>query len=239
MEQVGDEISIYCNVCAGERDHEVLFSVERRWDEEPDDETSYGYLEVEQCLVAACCGCKHRTFLTRWWNGPEKAITQYPPKTVRRKPHWSVNLFFSNIADPTKIELLDEIYAALGAECLRLAVMGIRALLEHIMIEQVGDEGGFDEKLNAFEKKGCISTVQRAALAPIIQAGHASMHRAYKPPLDDVMFCLDVVENVIASIYVHPNRSIQMKVPQRPPRRKKSAVAKETSVGLPPKQSAA
>jgi hypothetical protein len=210
MEKQGDEIKAYCNVCAGERDHEVLFAVMREWHE---DDGSYD--EFEQCLVAACCGCKHRIFLKRWQNSPQVEVTQYPPKTIRKTPDWLFNLFLSNTANSTKNELITEIYAALGANCTRLAVLGIRALLEHIMIEKIGDQGSFENNLAAFQADGFISSVQQSAMSPVIQAGHASMHRAYNPPLDDVMHCLDVTENLILAIYIHPNRSAQMYIPER------------------------
>lgn len=231
MEQPGDRIKAHCNLCAGERMHNVLYSVQRTWHDE-DDESGYTYDEVEQCVVAACCGCDHRTFLIRWWNsGTDPVITQYPPKTVRSKPDWYYQLSWVKLADLgklpdlTKRELLGEIYSALGAGSTRLALMGIRALLEHIMIEQVGDQGSFAQNLAAFEKKGCISSLQRASLSRIIDAGHASMHRAYKPSIEDVMFCLDVTELLIASIYIHPARSQQMAVPQK---QKKAKAPPET-----------
>lgn len=96
------------------------------------------------------------------------------------------------------------------------------------MIEQVGDRGTFVNNLVAFQSEGCISEHQRAALSRIIDAGHASMHRAYKPRLDDVMFCLDVTELIIASIYIHPSRSRQMAVPERAPKQKKPKSPPET-----------
>jgi hypothetical protein len=233
MEQPGDRIEAYCNVCAGDRTHQVLFSNQQEWHE--DEEDGWPYTEVSQYIVASCCGCHHRTFLNRWWNGgTDKIVTQYPPKTVRKKPDWYFQLSWMRLADIgktpdlSKSELLTEIYSALGAGSTRLALMGIRALLEHIMIEQVGDHGTFEENLAAFEAKGCISSRQRESLSRIVDAGHASIHRAYKPPLEDVMFCLDVAELLIASIYIHPARSQRMSVPERPQRLKKSKAPPDT-----------
>jgi hypothetical protein len=222
MEEAGDRTQAHCNLCAGERMHDVLYSVQRDWHDEEDPDSGYTYEEVEQCILAACCGCGHRTLLIRWWNsGTEPVVTQYPPETVRGKPDWYYQISWvrprdlDKVPDQTKRELLGEIYSALGAGSTRLALMGIRALLEHIMIEQVGDCGTFAKNLAAFENQGCISSHQRASLSRIIEAGHASMHRAYKPRLEDVMFCLDVTELLIASIYIHPARSQQMAVPQK------------------------
>jgi len=237
MEQPGDRIEAYCNTCAGERTHEVLFSDQQHWHEEHE---HYEYDEVSQNLIAACCGCHHRTFINRWWNSSEnKDITQYPPKTVRKKPDWLYNLAwmtataFGEPSNVTKSELLTEIYSALGASSTRLALMGIRALLEHVMIEQVGDHGRFAENLSAFEAKGCISSLQRESLSRIIDAGHASIHRAYKPPLEDVMFCLDVTELLIAAIYIHPARSQRMSVPEKPTKKAKPARASSDTTVYP------
>jgi hypothetical protein len=218
MEKPGDQITAYCNLCTGERAHKVLFSEQREWHD--DDDGYVSYHEVSQSIVAACCGCEYRTFLTRWWNSSEVFVTQYPPKTLRRKPDWGFNSFTFSIADATKSELLNEVYSALGAGCPRLAVMGVRALLEHIMIEKVGDQHGFAKNLSAFTEQGFISKLQGETLSRVLEAGHASIHRAYKPELEDVLFCLDVTELLIASIYIHPTRSARMNLPVRAPRTK-------------------
>jgi hypothetical protein len=46
------------------------------------------------------------------------------------------------------------------------------------------------------------------------------------------MFCLDVTELIIASIYIHPARSQQMSVPEKPQRPKKAKTPPETAGDL-------
>lgn len=58
-----------------------------------------------------------------------------------------------------------------------LAVMGIRALLEAVMISKAGDHGTFSENIAEFEKLGYVSKLQRARLETILEAGHATIHR--------------------------------------------------------------
>jgi hypothetical protein len=100
--------------------------------------------------------------------------------------------------------------------------MGIRALLEQVMISKVGDGGSFQEQLEAFEKAGYISFIQRDAMKATLEVGHAAMHRAYTPTEEDVKVALDIVEGVMAPLYHHRAQAEKMadRVPPRPPRRK-------------------
>ena len=59
--------------------------------------------------------------------------------------------------------------------------MGIRALLEQVMIAKVGDIRGFNKKLDAFQEAGFISSLQRDAMRATLDVGDAAMHRAFKP----------------------------------------------------------
>ena len=113
--------------------------------------------------------------------------------------------------------LLKEIYAAVAGGQRRLAAMGIRALLEQVMILKVGDIGGFDKKLDGFQDKGFISLVQRDAMRTTLDLGDAAMHRAFAPEWDDLNTALDIAEGVMAAIYGHPPASAKLgdRVPQR------------------------
>ena len=116
--------------------------------------------------------------------------------------------------------LLHEIYQAVHGGQYRLAAMGIRALLEQIMVSKVGDLGSFEKQLDAFQKAGYISLVQRDAMQATLHVGHAAMHRAFRPTEEDVKLALDVVEGVMAPLYSHLNKAEKMadRVPPRPPR---------------------
>jgi len=118
-------------------------------------------------------------------------------------------------------DCIKEIYIALRNQSLRLAVMGIRALLEQIMIDKVGDQGSFKENLDAFEEKGFVSKSQRVILEPVLEAGHATMHRAFKPTKADIGTLMDITENIIESIYINEHRA--SKLSKRVPKRSRKA----------------
>ena len=111
--------------------------------------------------------------------------------------------------------LFDEVYEAVRGGQHRLAVMGIRAILENVMVANVGDQGSFAANLDAFSKGGYISLVQRDAMADILDAGHAAMHRSYKPSVADLNTALDIAEGIVSAIYVHAEKakSVASRVP--------------------------
>jgi hypothetical protein len=109
---------------------------------------------------------------------------------------------------------------ALQNDSLRLAAMGIRALLEHVMVEKVGDQGSFKNNLDAFESQGFISKSQRMVMEPVLEAGHATMHRSFKPTQSHLVALIDITENIIESIYINQLRALEISKTV-PPRAKK------------------
>jgi hypothetical protein len=146
----------------------------------------------------------------------------YPSPVSRKEPDWLLFLIVGHKKeDATLGSLLHEIYQAVHGGQYRLAAMGIRALLEQIMVSKVGDLGSFEKQLDAFEKAGYISFIQRDAMKATLEVGHAAMHRAYNPTEEDVKLALDIVEGVMAPLYHHPSKLEKMadRVPPRPLRK--------------------
>ena len=180
-----DIVKAHCNKCNGERRQEVLHSVKSRWE---DDDAGVDGEDIYEMIK--CCGCEDISLRHSSWfsedvdnyGDPQINIRYYPPATFRQQPRWLPELYLAiPAADRSVQDLLQEIYVALQNGSLRLATMGIRALLEHVMVEKVSDQGSFKGNLNTFESRGFISKSQRAVLEPVLEAGHATMHRSFKP----------------------------------------------------------
>lgn len=211
-------VKLHCNTCLGSRFHSVLFSTTREHSREFGD--GHSYHEVTIFRVAECNGCESVTMHTSWQdsNQLEPVDDQWPPKISRSLPRWMFQLFLEdNLNNPFKHEFIHEIYSSLNMGNLRLTVLGVRALLEQIMLELIDDQGSFNKNLAQFEESGFISRVQREAVLPVIEAGHASMHRGFKATKHEVEAILDVTENVIESIYIAKSRTTKLKVPPRKP----------------------
>jgi hypothetical protein len=115
-------------------------------------------------------------------------------------------------------ELLNEIYAALHSGSMRLALMGTRTVVDMLLLQEVGDVGSFNSKLNALRDKGVISERNREVLAAALDAGSAAAHRGYKPGQEEIEAVLDIVENVLQATH-HLSRlaeKLRKKTPLRP-----------------------
>lgn len=211
-----EKLKLHCNYCGDVRKHSVLFS--KKQEHYDDYEDGIDYFEEAIYRLAECDGCEFITLHTSWVSSGQldPIEDQWPPKVFRRQPKWMIELFLSeSISNPFKQEFIGEIYSCLKAGNLRLTVLGVRALLEQIMLEHIDDQGSFQHNLKAFEDGGFLSRVQREALAPVIEAGHASMHRGFKASEKEVEAILDVTENVIESIYVTKQRVAGLNIPPR------------------------
>ena len=202
----------HCNTCLGDRNHEILFAKEVDWfiDE-------YGIHGRDRYEMLRCSGCDCITLRHTFdsTEDPEPTVRYYPPAIFRREPEWVANL--SAKKGRLMRRLLEEIYVGVQNDMKMITTMGIRALVEYAMIGSVGDQGTFQKNLAEFATKGYISDKQRGILATVLEAGHATIHRAYEPSDEDLATCIDIVESVIQSIYVHPAKAAQLakRVPKR------------------------
>jgi hypothetical protein len=98
--------------------------------------------------------------------------------------------------------------------------MGIRAILEIVMRNKVGEQATFGAFVDEFQKAGYLSSRQALTLASILEAGHAATHRAWEPTDKDIAILLEITEAVIATTYLH-EKSAQALEERVPPRRPK------------------
>jgi Domain of unknown function (DUF4145) len=94
------------------------------------------------------------------------------------------------------------------------------------MRDKIGDHHrSFSSTIEAFHKEGYITLLQKDRLTTILDFGHASVHRQFKPGPEDLKTALDIVESLIADIYVHPGRA--KRLAERIPGRKKPPLKKD------------
>jgi hypothetical protein len=203
-----------CNECGRETDHVVL-----RAQTKSDQDEEYGAWWQTSYRMIECRGCHfislERSVTSSEW---EEAETEYfPPPISRRKPAWADD--FIPLTPKGLDGLLTEVYSALHANNRRLGTMGARALLDMVMIDKVQDVGRFDQKLDALESGAFISKKQRKFLEVALDAGNAASHRGHCPTAEELNLVMDIVESVIAQIYVLPVAAKQLR--KSTPKRKR------------------
>jgi hypothetical protein len=121
--------------CLGETEHNVLHHVDRS-----SEDVDWHFTLLE------CAGCKHILLRELASAGdPENNVIHYYPSPASRKiPDWVHQLSVEQIGEEGAAplgNLFIEICQAVRGGQLRLAIMGVRALIEKVMILKVGDKG--------------------------------------------------------------------------------------------------
>lgn len=205
----------YCNNCRGHRTHNILHAHETRWrDEQGEGHVVWG---EDAYYLVQCAGCnrihmRHDSRHSEDEDNEGQAIRRVeysPPAYARRRPDWLTDYRgpFAFREHPVG-ELLEEVYVALQNGLPRVAAMGIRAALEHLMIEAIGsDKGSFGANADAFFELGLVAANDKDLFKKVlIEVGNAAIHRAHKPTGRDLEIVMDVVEQIVHATYVRPLR---------------------------------
>jgi hypothetical protein len=203
----------HCNTCGGNKKHAV---VGERVHEGSEDHEHFSIWWKTTNELLECLGCEHVTLKrTEYFSEyDEPSVAFFPPPIYRPIPAWHGKV-------PWGLgRLLSEIYSAIQANSKSLSIMGARAVVEHVVNEKVGDKGTFDKNLDGLVGAGFLSQRNKESLSAAIDAGSAAIHRGFQPSDDDVNHVMDIVENMVQSVYIseQAGTSLKQRVPPRPPR---------------------
>ncbi|MCR4288731.1 MAG: DUF4145 domain-containing protein [Candidatus Scalindua sp.] len=201
---MSDIVQDHCNHCGPGVNHDVVYKFTKS-----DSEVIKSQFEIcwaDIFTVLKCRGCnsvkiKHEDWFSEDTDDTGNPIVNkryYPSAIFRKTPTWLGSL--DNEWHITK--LLKEIYSALQNDAPSLAAMGVRAVLESVMIDKLGDQGTFSKNLNKFLEEGYISKTQLVIFKDALELGHASIHRGYIPKADQVIFALDLMESIVHHLYL-------------------------------------
>ena len=208
-------IKAHCNECSGERNHEVLHTTKSSWSDDESGVSGGDKYEMIRCLGCEAVRLKH----TNWFSEEDGVtVRYYPPAIFRRQPDWFGELWLELCSEDEFVEkLLKEIYVALQNNLPSLAAMGVRSLLEKVMVSKTGDNGSFTANKKAFERLGYGSRVQCERLEAILEVGHAAIHRVFTPNRTEVVTLVDIAEHIIETVYLHESKvkELRKRVPPR------------------------
>ena len=206
-----------CKNCNGWTNHRLIAT---DVEEEQDKEHFIYCCNLNEMLK--CLGCNSVVLRHTYRDQDDEDATfhYYPPPSSWRIPHWISNHFpFSGQNVPYSIRtMMKEVYTALENGSLRLAAMGIRATIENLMIEKIGDQQSFKANVDALQKAGYLSLRQAVALDSVLEAGHAAIHRQWEPKHRDIHTVLKLANKLIETVYLDEKqvRDLDKNVPKRP-----------------------
>ena len=213
-----------CDPCSGETLHDVLFEKAFTGSESIDDEFSIDWGVTWR--VIQCRGCETVSVRRDSWNSEacdnetgalDIDLTYFPPRTFREEPTWFRDSDFIASCPFEVHQLHKELYICLQNDCPAAAAMIMRAMFGHMMISAVHDSGSFKGNLDAFEASGYVSKKQREVIDPLLEAGHASIHRGFIPRKKDILTLVDILEGLMEILYVHSPKATELgkRIPKR------------------------
>ena len=173
-----------------------------------------------------CRDCSTITFLVDTYchtgfGDPDIEKTEYfPPLPFRIRPNWLTKL------PENYRNILNEVHSALDNSLFRLASAGTRTAIDCLIIDRIGDIGGFEEKVKELVSKGIIDGDEHDFLLVLIDAGSASIHRNFNPDEDSIKHMMDILEKILFKVCIEPKEKQALKekveaLRKKTPKRKK------------------
>ena len=219
-----EKIKCECNSCHTNTIHDILYEKKDKGCEEINEHCRIHWWIVWR--VIQCRGCESVSMRRDSWDSeatdeqgrPEISTTYFPPRTFRELPTWIEDDTFAETCPPAVDSLIKELYVCLQNDCRASSAMLTRAIFEHMMIHKTGDQGSFCKNLDAFERGGFIGKKQREVVESMLEAGHASIHRAFIPKKKDIVTLVDILEGILEVVYIQGPKVDELK--KRIPKRK-------------------
>ena len=199
---MGDKLKCLCLVCKIPTNHTVLHNLGINKTQFP--------LDSAKMQIVECAGCESKSFrmvYTSPLNGFNADGSGYlekeflfPRRNMLRNPidiHWLP-------VDIRNVYL--EVLNALQNEIYILSSAGIRAIVEGICINKRAPHRNLFRNILWLQEEGFITEAQANALHTQRFLGNEAVHQLSKPTEDEFIAALDIVEAVLASIYILPKR---------------------------------
>lgn len=201
-------VKIECRVCKTITVHEVVRSFEHR--DESDDPEYRTYCDYSDRIVQ-CRGCEATSFQRISWfsedydpetGRPYADETVYPPRSSGKEP-MAAELHFPD----TVGKIYKETISSLNAGAPTLASIGLRALVEAICIDQKCQSDKLHEKIDELVTIGLLSKKQAGFLHLHRFMGNAAAHELETPTSREIDSALDIIENLLKTIYELPEKA--------------------------------
>ena len=187
----------HCPKCGSGRNANVVGMAKYQWEDEINGSKTEGYelYGYETYRLLKCCGCDSVYIQREEWfsEGDDPIIKHWPSPARRQRPDWLYQL-----KDTELRCLLEEIYGALDADYRVLSAIGARTVLDRTMVLKGAKESSpFPKKLAELQEVNVISGHEKDLLKPLIDAGGAAAHRAWKPTPDLLDTIMSVIEGFV------------------------------------------
>ena len=203
------KIDALCIDCGRETHHEILATYRQLPPEE------YDYYAESLYSIIKCCGCDNVSFLHSFYDYEDVYINdegkeecrvdkkQYPPFIKGYQGLRENGLLPEEIR-----KIYNETLDVLKNDNLILAGIGLRTIIEAIAKNKNVNGKSLNIKINKLAQKGFISKADAERLHAIRFIGNDSAHEIMAYEQDKVIFCFEIIENILKSLYVFDEKTV-------------------------------
>lgn len=205
-------VKVHCPKCGGGfRNHQILASHDNRW---TDDESHVSGAEHYQ--ICQCLGCDTIRFRETSWFSED-----FDPETGAAEQH--VKVYPEIVTDgrrevedfgcfPETIRLIySETVKALNCGANILAAGGLRAIVEAICKDQNVSGPTLEKKIDQLRDRSFLTRGQADLLHEERFIGNKALHEIESPKIADLKDGLDIIEGMLTTIYVLPEKAKRLK----------------------------
>lgn len=197
-----------CESCQIEQRHIVEASARSRWDSDE-------YTGITEFEVIRCLNCDTLSFRKEASNSEDY---WYDPETEEYTSNCDVSVYPNRTAGRFKIDghyhlppdvraAYEEVISAVNGGQPILAGLGVRVLIEVICRDRNAAGKSLLAKIDDLKVKGVLTHAGADILHKLRSMGNESAHEA-KPSSDkQISLAMDVVDNLLQSVYIHPSEA--------------------------------
>jgi len=197
---------VLCSNCQLETCHQILRSIEIANNSEHEAIQTWDIY-----LIGHCMGCKTVSFIHEWFCSEVKEydpITNTDTLTVQRSLYPSrigrAKLRGSDRLPEQVRSVYSEAFQAISEKMPILAGIGVRAIIETVSNAKKACGANLEQKIDALVKMGLITSEGSIVLHSLRFLGNAAAHEAKAHSEEELIAALDVIENLLSSVYLIP-----------------------------------
>jgi hypothetical protein len=203
-------IQLLCQACKRQTQHRVAAHVRQT------EETALGsgrnHVLRKDNLIVECLGCRtisfSREFFRREEGGGFRSLgrpQRFPEVPTGRPLMSDVDKLPADVA-----RIYKETNAALSLPAPVLAGVGIRAIVEAVCQDKVGDTGNLDAKIKRLADAGLVSAKDAVLLHSLRFMGNAAAHEVKAHSERELYVAFKVIEHLLNGAYVIPSLGLHL-----------------------------
>lgn len=198
-----------CEKCKIITRHKVFVSARKRYDGEE-------WSSIAEYEVIQCVNCDGFSFRKEESNSEDYFYDQESGEYINDS---KVDVYPSRIAGRFKLSgytylplevraVYDEVMLAMNGEQPMLAGLGFRILIEIICKDKQAEGDSLFKKIDDLKSKGVLTKQGAEILHELRSMGNEAAHEAKPSTSKQLILAMDVVENLLQSVYIHPKQAV-------------------------------